>query len=142
MFELYASTTSSSELVKVIDDNWPGDTKESYNIIKDSTGQITYVAIYPISESGDWMIGYQYFFDKDGNCSIFNRVSNFFNSECVSGIVYEKSTYYFNNQFELICKTYSLLDSKDIDITNELCFFPYRYEYMIFENVDAIGLKF
>ncbi len=84
--ELMAITPNSDIPVKVVNAEWPDMVLASFNILRRPNGQMYYYAEYPMSESGDWFIGYYHYFDKDGNVIAFKRIANFFNADCTDGI--------------------------------------------------------
>lgn len=130
--ELMAIIESASKPISLPDRQWPDDVTTSINVIRNDLGKITYYAEYPVSESGDWEIGYQHFIDgKTGQTLAFRRLANFFNSECTSGVTKESSIYYFSANKKLIGKKYSIVNAENRNLSKELCFFPYDIEYRI-----------
>jgi len=137
--ELMALTSDSAEPVSVTDDAWPENTIVSINVLRDEKGQIIFYAEYPFSESGDWFIAYEYFADKvSGHIYGFKRTASFFNSMCTDGVLNEKSIYFFNADFALIGKEYSLTDSNNKPINPVSCYFPYDYDYIIPKNIHKL----
>ena len=120
--------------VKVLKDKWPAGVMVSINILRDTKGKIIYYAEFPKSESGDWFIGYHYYFDETGNTLAFKRVASFFNSECSASVVLEQSLYFFKIDLSLIEKQYKLSDKSGNDLKKNLCYFPYDYPYVIKSN--------
>lgn len=136
---LYAKISKTDSIVKVVNnDSWPDDTEVSYNIIKDNNGSIIYIAEYPVSESGDWSIGYRYYFNDKGNTIVFLRESNFFNSGCTDSVAKELSGYYFDTSFRIIAKEYELKSTDGTNLLNKLCEFPYYYKYTIESNLNNL----
>lgn len=134
--ELLAITTDSEQPVKVVNGEWPENTEVSVNLLRDQDGNVIFYAEYPFSRSGDWAIGYEYYADAlNGNIYGFRRTANFFNSVCVDGVLQEESIYYFDKDFILIGKEYSLTDTDENPISGTHCYFPYDYEYFIPANV-------
>lgn len=130
--ELMAIVGNSTEPISLPDRQWPENVTTSINIIRAEDGSLKYYSEYPSSESGDWFLGYRYYFDQSkGKVLVFERMANFFNNECSSGVAKELSTYYFSSAGELIAKSYSLVNNDGDDLTEKLCFFPYDYEYEI-----------
>ena len=97
-------------------------------MIRNKAGQIIYIAEYPESESGDWNLIYENYFDTNGNLIAFIRKCSFFNGECAE-IVHEKSDYYYNLKHELIKKTYEITDGDKKALDFKKCVFNYRYDY-------------
>ena len=134
--ELMAITTPASKPFALPDREWPDDVTTSINLLRGESGNPTYYAAYPISESGDWFIGYRYYFNEStGQVVAFERLANFFNSICVSGVAKELSTYYFSTDGKLIAKSYSVKDSDGNDLNNKECYFNYDNEYQIVRTV-------
>ena len=130
--ELLAITTDSKKPVEVINGEWPENTEVSVNLLRDQDGNVLFYAEYPFSHSGDWSIGYEYYADAlNGNIYGFRRTANFFNSVCVDGVLQEESVYYFDKDFMLIGKDYSLTNTDGKTILGTGCYFPYDYEYTI-----------
>ncbi len=129
--ELMAITYGSDKPVKVINREWPDRVVVSINILRRPNGQLYYYAEYPMSESGDWDIGYSHYFDSEGNVIAFRRIANFFNSECTDGVAKERSIYTFDKEFYLTSKSYQLTNSDGEDISRRACWFNYDYEYTI-----------
>ena len=63
-------------------------------------------------------------------------MANFFNSICADGVLEEESIYYFNQDFKLIGKDYTLSDTDGDIMKNADCYFPYDYEYVIPKNIN------
>ena len=136
--ELMAITNNSDKPVKVVNGEWPDMVVVSINILRRPNGQIYYYAEYPMSESGDWFIGYAHYFDNDGNVIAFKRTANFFNAECTNGVAMEKSIYTFDQNHNLTSKSYSLTDSEEQDISSKTCWFNYDYEYVIGQTIADV----
>ncbi len=137
--ELMAIVGNSNKPISLPDKEWPENVTTSINIIRSKLGAITYYAEFPTSESGDWFIGYRYYFDESsGVILVFQRVANFFNSTCQSGLAKELSTYYFSTTGEILAKSYSLVNNDGEDLASKLCFFPYDYKYDVVKSSDDI----
>ncbi len=136
--------TDNKEPIKVKNGKFPDNVQTTFNILKDSTGHIVTISEFPFSESGDWDIIYTHYFDKDGKTFAFERNTSFFNSLCTyddDGIAYETLTEFYNKNFQLIDKTYRLVDEKDRSLKKDSCQFPYDYEYKISSDIDNYLLK-
>jgi len=59
-------------------DEIPEDLATMYNIYKDSTGRISYIAEIPVSQSGDWMAGFLHYFDPAGRTFAYEEFTNYF----------------------------------------------------------------
>lgn len=113
----------------------------SYNLIKSKSGNIVYIAEYPFSESDDWYLIYENFFDENGNLIAFVRKCSFFNGECAE-IVHEKSEYYYNSKHELIKKTFEIKDGKNKTLDFKKCVFNYRFGYQRYLTLNEFLKNF
>jgi hypothetical protein len=77
------------EPIQIINGKFPDNVESTFNLLKDSLGQIISASEFPFSESGDWNIIYTHYFDKTGKTFAFERQTNFFNSVCSEGVAYE-----------------------------------------------------
>ena len=137
--ELMAILEQSKAPVKVEKGKWPAELEVSLNILRNEAGRVIYYAQYPMSRSGDWLIAYQYFVDgQSGKVYGFRRMAHFFNSHCVSEVAYETATWLFDEQFNVIAKSYSLTDEDGVDLTHKECEFPYDFKYRIAGRVNKL----
>lgn len=127
--ELYLQLDKKG-LIKLVPDfkDVPESFYASYNLIRNKKGQIIYIAEYPRSESDDWYLIYENYFDNKGNLVAFIRKCSFFNGECAE-IVHEKSDYYYDSNHKLINKTYEITDGDLKSLDYKKCIFYYRYDY-------------
>lgn len=131
---------AGSNPVLIKDEDFPDKVETTFNIFKDSLGHIVTVSELPFSESGDWSIMYTHYFDKAGKTFAFEKQTNFFNSICTGGIAYETQTEFYNSAFQLIAKTYTLLDEENKTLSKDSCQFPYTYEYSISARIEEFLL--
>lgn len=131
-----AKLVDKDELIQIKNGNFPDNVETSFNVLKDSLGQIITASEFPFSESGDWNIILTHYFDKDGNTFAFERQTNFFNSICTDGVAYETQTEFYNSDFQLIDKMYKLVDQKNKTLQKDSCQFPYDYEYKVSADID------
>ena len=131
-----ARLTDIDEPITIKNGSFPDNVETSYNILKDSLGHIVTISEFPFSESGDWSITFTHYFDNDGKTFAFERQTNFFNSICTDGVAYETQTEFFNSDFQLIDKTYKLVDKENRTLQKDSCQFPYDYEYKISTDID------
>lgn len=129
---------NSSQLVRVINEKFPDDVEITYNIFRNQEGHIVFAGQAPESESGDWDIEYQSYFDKNGKLFAFERIAGFFNSECTKDddAAHETLVKYYSNG-KLIDSTYTLTDSKKRPLVKSKCVFNYDYPYTIIFDWDA-----
>jgi len=131
-----AKLTDNNEPISIQDGNFPDNVETTFNILKDSLGHILTVSEFPFSESGDWDITFTHYFDKNGKTFAFERQTNFFNSICTRGVAYETRTEFYNSDFQLIDKTYKLVDKKNKTLQKDSCQFPYDFEYKVSSGID------
>ena len=137
--ELMAIVEQGKAPVKVEEEKWPAELEVSLNILRDEAGRVIYYAQYPMSRSGDWLIAYQYFIDgQSGKVYGFRRMAHFFNSHCVSEVAFETATWLFDEQFNIIAKSYSLTDEEGVDLANKECEFPYDFKYRIASRINKL----
>ncbi len=129
-----AKLTDGNEPILIKNGNFPENVETTYNILKDSLGNVMLVSEFPFSESGDWSITFSHYFDKKGKTFAFERQTNFFNSICTNGIAFETRTEFYDSDFKLIDKTYKLVDEKNTTLEKDSCQFPYDYNYDISKN--------
>ena len=141
-----AKLTDNDNLVLFMDGNFPENFEITFSILKDSLGQILTVSEFPFSESGDWYIVKTHYFDNEGKTFAFERQTNFFNSFCTEGVAFETKTEFYNNHFQLVDKTYRLVDEKNRTLQKDSCQFPYDHEYKISPDIDKYlqtsGIKY
>jgi hypothetical protein len=141
---IYKSDSAKIELFLQINENGiikklpnfnklPKSFFSSFNLIKNKAGDTIYIAEYPNSESGDWFLVYENYYNEKGDLIAFIRNCNFFNGECAE-IVYEKSKYYYNSDHILIKKTYEITDANQKPLDFKKCAFYYRYNYKIYKT--------
>ncbi len=135
-----AKLVDKDELIQINNGNFPDNVETTFNILKDSLGQIITASEFPFSESGDWNIILTHYFDKDGKTFAFERQTNFFNSICTDGVAYETQTEFYNSDFQLIDKMFKLVDQKNKTLQKGSCQFPYDYEYKVSADIDKYSL--
>jgi hypothetical protein len=134
--ELYLKIDEKGFIKRVPNfDDVPDAFYSSYNVIKNKTGKIIYIAEYPQSESGDWFTQYENYFDDSGNLVSFIRKSSFFNGECAE-VVCEESEYYYDSNHILVKKTYEITDDEGNPLDYTKCTFYYRNDYIIYQTLE------
>jgi len=126
-----------TKLKKVINENWPEEMEYTYNILKDTTGRIILVSLVPFSQSGDWFITYTHYFDEKGNTYAFRKQTNVFDSEVKGGVIYETLLKYYDVNFNILKKIYTLQNKSGKTIKNNGHVDIYQYKYGIYKNLDA-----
>lgn len=126
-----------TKLIKVINENWPDEIEYTYNILKDTTGRIILVSQIPFSQSGDWFITYTHYFDEKGNTYAFRKQTNIFDSDVKGGVIYETLLKYYDVNFSILKKNYTLQDKSGKTIKNNGHVDIYQYKYATYKNLDA-----
>lgn len=129
--EILVKEPESDKLVVVVNENYPDEVEVTYNIWRNADGKILLVGEYPYSQSGDWDIGYEHYFDESGLTFSFQKRTNFFNSFCADGVAYENVVEYYDSSFNRLHQTYSLIDENKQNLKKEDCEFPYDYPYEV-----------
>jgi hypothetical protein len=130
-----AKLIDKDEPIQIKNGNFPDNVETTFNILKDSLGQIIRASEFPFSDSGDWYMILTHYFDKDGKTFAFERQTNFFNSICTDGVAYETRTKFYNSDFQLIDKMYKLVDEKNKTLQKDSCQ-SYDYEYKVSADID------
>jgi hypothetical protein len=80
---LFATVPGRAGLLAVQDTlSWPGEVDASFALLYDDAGRLVFHSEVPSSESGDWYMESQHYFDPDGR-TIFHRAHvSGFGSEC------------------------------------------------------------
>ena len=133
-----AKIQGKDEPVLVKNRNFPDNVELTFNILKDSLGQIILISIFPFSESEDWFISFKHYFDKKGKTFAFERQTNFFNSICTEGVAYETKTEFYNSDFQLIGEGYKLIDKQGEKLNKDSCIFNYYYGYKVLPTIDKL----
>lgn len=110
--------TGKTELQMVIDENWAERIESTYNILKDSDGHIIYAFESPFSESGDWDLEIEHYFDTHGRLIAFEKRLAYFNSICTQGMAVEKQIDLYDNNYSVI-RTIKTLTDADGNLLSE-----------------------
>jgi hypothetical protein len=112
----------------VENENWPENIETTFNVLKNTSGQVIYIGEFPTSESGDWTLELKHFFIHEGETFSFEKKLIFFNNDCGDGVVVEKLTDFFTKDFKLILKLRQLRDGKGYGLTDHNnCSDPYQW---------------
>jgi hypothetical protein len=136
--EYYHQYGDQNSIKKVTDFNdKPVSVTTSFIVIKlRKNKQIIQIAEYPHSESGDWDLCYQNYFDNKGNLIGFFRICSFFNGVCAE-LVKEKSEYFYDSKHRLIKKTYQIKDGNDNALDYKNCILNYRFDYEKYMTLNS-----
>ena len=110
-----------------------------YNILKNKSGQIIYVGEFPTSESGDWSLEVKHFFADDGRLISFEKRLAYFNSQCTDRAVIEDLIELYDDQFNVIKTTKTLVDSNGKVLSEKDCGNVYDWEFERRPNVTELS---
>lgn len=108
----------------------------TYNVFKDKSGKVLYIAELPFSPNDDWFISYKSYFNQEGKLFAFQRENNFFGSECTKGAAMENLLKFFNPDFSVADSSYTLTDTKKTPLDKSTCKFPYNFPYKINSTLE------
>jgi len=135
---VFAKLTDKEKPVEIKNGNFPENVEVSYNILTDKLGNTVSITDFPFSESGDWDISYTHYFDKNGKTFAFQRKANFFNSMCTDGAAFETTIQFYNTDFQLLDKSYKLVDEKNRKLQKDSCQFNYNFDYNIYSTREKL----
>jgi hypothetical protein len=133
---VFVKIPGKKNLIRIENENWPDEIEYTYNILKNSSGKIIFVAQIPYSESGDWDIAYRHYFDEQGNTYAFNKVESIF-GDVKGGVIREILLTYYDEKFKNISQVNSFTDKdyRTIKI-NKNKFDFHDYDYNIYKNLS------
>ena len=127
-----------TEPISVKNNNCPDSIDYTLNILNDSEGKIMFIALIPYSESGDWNVKCQYYFDKQGNMYAFYKEESVFAGEDGSSdVVRDLLVKYYDSDFNIINSKNWITDmhyKKIMGNTNNFDFPDFKYR--IYKNLD------
>lgn len=136
--KIYVKLINNYTLVEIKDTkNWPDSIDYTLNIYFDAKGNPIIFGLYPYSESGDWDLNLEHYFDENENTIYFKYYLGFFNSICTE-ILREYKHFYFDKSFKLI---HSKLEYYDIDnqpIDTSGCIFNYNFDFKYYKNYEEV----
>ena len=141
-FRIFAEVDDEPpQYVEIKDTNmWPENTITSINVIYDEKKKpLAYIEIH-FDETGDWHNVYSNYFNKEGKIIVFKRYSGFFNSECVEGVLKERTLIYYDAKFNKIEEKYELYDQSDNPVDSTGCWFCCRFDYEIYKTFSKTPL--
>lgn len=110
--EVLVKEPGKKGLTPVVNDQWPEEIETTYDLWKDANGSVLVLGEYPYSQSGDWYVGLEHYFDEDGQTFAFEKKTNFWNSPCTNNVAFETETIYFDSRFSTVLNEHTL---KDLD---------------------------
>jgi len=133
--ELYLQLDKNDVTKRVANfDSVPQTDYFAFNLIRNKQGKIIFISEYPVTDSDEYDMIYESYFDQNGNLLTFIRKCVFSNGVCAK-IVNEKSDYYYDSKHKLVLKTYEITDQDKKPLNAATCIFNYRYEYQIHKTV-------
>ncbi len=135
---VYAKIAGQTELILFNGDEWPDSIEYSCNVLKDKSGTVLLISVYPFSISGDWFVAFTHYFDEQGKTFAFERLTSFYNSGCTDDMVTETIIKYFNSDFNEVKNFYSLTGPNNIPLKKSKCELLYEFEYSVYKNSDEV----
>lgn len=131
-------TPEKQELISVKNNQWPDDIDFTINILRDNEHRIIFIALIPYSESGDWNVKCQYYFDKQGNIYAFYKEESVFGGEDRTGdVVRSLLLKYYDSDFNLINSKNWITDTHYKKIKSNIHHFDFPdFNYRIYKNLD------
>ncbi len=134
---LFVKPTDKKDLMQLKNgEHYPGKIEAAYNILKNPEGKVIYIAEIPFSPKDDWFIAYKSYFNENGKLFAFQRLNNFFHSECTKGAALESLTRFYNDDFTVADSSYTLTDSNKKELDKESCKFPYSFPYTVAKTLE------
>lgn len=101
-----------------------------------------YIKEYLFNKNQAWDYIYERMYNKEGNLIFFVRHYNTYNSACAE-VAFEESEYFFNDNGDLIKKSYSIYDNQNNPLNIEDCYMDreiYDKYPLLSEFLNAIPL--
>ena len=125
-------------------DSLPDSAEGSYAVTRDARGRIVAVSDMPVSQSSDWYMVSDHYFDSTGSTIVMRRRASFF-SGCTlpksdsTVSVNETVASYFGAKHRLVRRTFvrTLFDGKT-PAPAENCNESYRTSYPIYPTLDSL----
>jgi hypothetical protein len=132
--KVYVKMKGKDQLVKIFNKKFPDDSIEyTYNVLQNK-GKVIMVMVSPVSESGDWDVECDYYYDYNGQIFAFEKKANAF-ALPDDGVAYETTTDYFNNNFINIKHIYKLVDKNNKPLSKEYMFDRAGFDFKIYATV-------
>ncbi|WP_207533705.1 hypothetical protein [Desertivirga arenae] len=133
---VYVKVKNKTDLISREEARDQKNIEATYNIFKDKSGKIRYIAELPFSPKDDWFISYKSYFDEDGKLFAFQRENNYFGSECTKGAAMENLVKFYNPDFSIADSVFTLTDTKKTPLDKTTCKFPYNFPYKINSTIE------
>jgi hypothetical protein len=133
---IYAKLLGQDRLMEIAAKKFPENIENTITIFRDNLGHIIRISESPSSETGDWFISCNHYFDEKGITFAFEKTTNSFNSHCTEGVLYETKTEYYDDKFTRVDYTYKLVDESDRPIVSDSCDI-FNYEYKASPNLST-----
>lgn len=134
----FSKTIGENEILPTVDQFNKLNIERMYEVIfHPNTNKVMYVREMILNENQAWDYIYENIFDLNGKERLFIRHYSTFNSVCAE-VAFELSEYFFNEQNELIRKTYSIVDGQHNPININDCWMD-REEYLKYKNFDELN---
>jgi len=137
--KLLFQSSDTSEIETVKDSlSWPSDVGIFYNVVFDRE-KIVLIKIVPVSESGDYHLVSNYYFNQSKQVVAIKRRVKYFNESCSESAITEESL--FENvmeRFSLI--SYSLKNEEGKELDSTTCRFGPNPKTVLYRTLSEIPL--
>jgi hypothetical protein len=113
----------------------------AYNVFKDKSGKVIYISEMPFSPDNEYFISYKNYFGPNGKLIAFERLNNFFGSECAERAAMEDLIKFYNKDFKVVDSIYTLTDTRKNKLNKVKCKFPYNFPYTISNTLEEYKKK-
>jgi len=134
--QLFVKIKGKPGLLEAKDSRNKTNVEAAYNVFRDKSGKVVYIAELPFSPKDDWFISYKSYFGADGKLLAFQAQNNFFGSECAKGAAMENLVKYYNADFTVADSSYTLTDTKKNPLDKSKCKFPYTFPYKVNRSLE------
>jgi hypothetical protein len=114
-------TSGNMELKHVINQNWPENITEVYNLLRNPEGKVIYLGEFPTSQSGDWNLELLHYFSDSGQLIAFEKRLSYFNDNCGDGTVVETVVELYDADFKIVKNTKTLTDDSGKALSDKNC---------------------
>lgn len=134
---VFVKIPGKKTLIKIKNDHWPDEVEYTYNILKNASGKIIFIAQIPYSESGDWDIEYKHYFDEQGKTYAFNKEESIFGDNSDGGVIRDILVNYYDENFTILRHVNYLTDKNYEVIKRNRNNYDFRdYKYTIYKNAN------
>ena len=137
----FSRTIGDNEILPIVDRINKLNIDRKFEVIfHPNTDKVLYVREMVLNENQAWDYIYENIFDENGVGRLFIRHYSTFKSVCAE-VAFELSEYFFNENNDLIKKTYSAFDGQQHPLDIEYCWMD-REEYLKYKTFTELNSRF